>query len=76
MVDHPVEDREVDVAAAEQEHDRAAGELGPALAEHSRERRGGGPLDDEFFQFQEPHHGQRERLLAHGRHAVHDSGGD
>ena len=74
VVDDPVEDREIDVPATEQEHGAAAGEFRAAAPEQGGERRGGGPFDHGLFQFEQPQHGERELRLIDGHDLVDQRG--
>ena len=76
MLDHAVEDREIDVAAAEQEHDPAAGKLLTKFAHHCGQRRCRGPFHDGLLEFEESQHGERDRLFADGHHAIDKRRGD
>ena len=70
MLDHAVENREVDVAAAEQEHHPAAGEFFADVPHHRGEGRCSGPLHDGLLEFEKAGHGERKCLFAHRHHPV------
>ena len=76
VLDHTVEDCEIDVAAAEQKHDPPASEFLANVAHHGGQRRCTGPFHDGLLEFEQPEHGQREGLFAHGHYAVDQRRGD
>ena len=72
-LDDATEHREVDVAAAQHEHDALALEVVELAGEERGERRGAGAFDDALLQLDQAQDRERDRRLVDGDDAVDDA---